>query len=134
MLRQIEMLAKEGYRTVLCDAARPEIVDGLSRRNINTIAVDFGKELSDMTMQASEAVKTGKVRLHPALSELIYQLKAVEFNEKGHPNKKRLSFDLGDAFMMAVWHLVKGGGASIVVPMPWSRSAKEYPSDWMFRG
>ena len=57
-----------------------------------------------MTVNAAQSVKERTVRIHPAFSDLINQLKAVEFNERGHPNKKKLSFDLGDAFMMALHH------------------------------
>jgi hypothetical protein len=53
-------------------------------------------------MKSARAVKEQKVRIHPAFKDLLAQLRSAEFNEKGHPDKKKLSFDLGDCFMMGV--------------------------------
>jgi hypothetical protein len=55
-----------------------------------------------MTMKAAQAVKEQKVRIHPCFSDLINQLKAIQYDEKGHPNKKKMSFDLGDCLLMAI--------------------------------
>jgi hypothetical protein len=87
---------------VKVDAAHPGLVTDLRLRGINAIEVPFNKELSNMTIKSSQAVKDKKVRIHPIYNDLISQLKAVDFNEKGHPDKKKLTFDLGDAFLMGV--------------------------------
>ena len=57
-----------------------------------------------MTTAAASAVKERSVRIHDAFNDLAYQLRAVEFDAKGHPDKKKLTFDLGDAFLIAVNH------------------------------
>jgi hypothetical protein len=105
MLDRVSIYAQQ-YRMVLVDSAHPGLVTDLRDRGIGATPVLFNKELSAMTVASAQAVKEQKVRIHPAYSELAYQLKAVQYNEKGHPDKKELSFDLGDAFMMACNHLV----------------------------
>lgn len=92
------------YSKIIIDAAHPGLVTDLEDVGINVQSVSFNKELSEMTVNASQSVKERTVKIHPVFSDLINQLKAVEFNERGHPNKKKLSFDLGDAFMMALHH------------------------------
>jgi hypothetical protein len=104
MLDLVKIKAKD-YEVVIVDAAHPGLVTDLEETDIDVQSVSFNKELSEMTVNAAQLVKERKVRIHPAFSDLINQLKAVEFNERGHPNKKKLPFDLGDAFMMAVHHL-----------------------------
>jgi hypothetical protein len=98
------------------DSAFPGMITDLQLRKVPAQAVPFNKELSNMTFKASQAVKDKKVRIHPMFHDLISQLKAVDFNEKGHPDKKKLTFDLGDTFLMGVDDLLNfdtghiGGG------------------------
>lgn len=101
MLEVVSALAKK-YETVLVDSAHPGLIRDLQERGLSAEAVNFRTELSGMTMIAAQKVKERKVRIHPAFEDLHYQLKAVVFNDKGHPDKDKLSFDLGDAFMTAV--------------------------------
>jgi hypothetical protein len=104
MLDLVKRMAKN-YEQVVIDSAHPGIVTDLERAQIDVDSISFNKELSEMTVTAAQRVKERKVRIHPAFSDLMNQLKAVEFNDRGHPNKKKLSFDLGDAFFMAVHYL-----------------------------
>lgn len=101
MLEIVSNLAKD-YGLTFVDSAHPGLITDLHERGINAQPIKFNAELSDMTVKTAQAVKTQMVRIHPAFTDLSYQLKAVQFNEKGHPDKKELNFDLGDAFLMAV--------------------------------
>lgn len=101
MLEVVSTIAKD-YGLVFVDSAHPGLILDLNERGIKAQPIKFRAELSDMTVRAAQAVKTQMVRIHPSYTDLSYQLKAVQFNEKGHPDKKELSFDLGDSFMMAV--------------------------------
>ena len=55
-----------------------------------------------------------RVRFHPDIcQDLTAQLKSVETNDKGHPDKKKLNFDLGDCFQMMA-NYFKNSRASII--------------------
>lgn len=101
MLEEVTRLGRI-YGQVFVDSAHPGLILDLQSRGIPAHGIKFSTELSDMTVKAAQAVKTGTVKIHPAFNDLAYQLKAIRFNEKGHPNKKEMDFDLGDAFLMAV--------------------------------
>lgn len=133
MLEEVARLAK-GYKIVLVDSAHPGLIRDLQDRGITAEPVMFSKELSDMTTTSAQAVKEQKVRIHTAFTELIYQLKAVEFNEKGHPDKKKLSFDLGDCFMMGTWYMKRlGSGKVVTVNMKKSQVVDPNKNNnWMF--
>ena len=57
---------------------------------------------TDNTQNAPMKVQDDLVRIHPAFSDLINQLVSIEYNDKGRPDKKKLTFDLGDAFIMGL--------------------------------
>ncbi len=90
----------------LVDSAHTGLVRDLKDRGISAIEVKFNQELGNMTQEGTQAVNEKRVRFHPDVcNQLIPQLKAVETNDKGHPDKKKLSFDLGDCYQMACNHL-----------------------------
>ena len=99
------VIKAKDYPTTLVDAAHPGLIADLRARGVNVIEVAFNKELSAMTIESAQAVKELRVRIHPAYSDLLAQLKTVRYNDKGHPDKTELTFDLGDAFMMSVNYL-----------------------------
>lgn len=103
---------------VKVDSAQPGPITDLRLRNINATPVPFNKELSNMTIKASQAVKDKKVKIHPMFHDLISQLKAVSFNEKGHPDKKLLTFDLGDTFLMGIDDLLNYSSGHIMGGIP----------------
>ncbi len=115
ILKMTDASSSSRYDKVLVDSAHPGLVTDLQQRGVTVEAVNFQKELSDMTMKAAQAVKEQKVRIHPAFTEMTYQLKAVQFNEKGHPDKKQMTFDLGDCFLMGVSRLLQANNYSIYV-------------------
>ena len=127
MLDLLVQKAPSYNNRVKVDSARPEVVTGLAGKNIRAKEVPFNKELSNMTTKAAEAVKAKKVRIHPAFHDLISQLKAAEFNDKGHPDKKKLTFDLGDCFLMGVDDLLTINTGHVIGGIPDSRA------DYSFR-
>lgn len=105
MLDLVAQKAKEyGNTMVLIDGSNPGLIRDLKDQNIHAHAVNFQKELSEMTINAARVVKEQKVCIHPAFKDLLAQLRSAEFNEKGHPDKKKLGFDLGDTFLMGLNH------------------------------
>lgn len=113
MLDIVAELGKQ-YQVVLVDSAHPGILRDLQAIGINAEQINFGKELSAMTTLAARAIKERSVRIHSGFTELAYQLRAVEFDERGHPDKKKLrEFDLGDSLLMAIYYL-KGGSELLV--------------------
>lgn len=106
MLELVVKLAKNyNYSTVLVDSAHAGLITDLNLNGINAGPVIFNKTLSDMVFTAVAAVKEQKIAIHPCFSELLAQLKTVTFNPKGHPDKRQLSFDLGDALLMALHYM-----------------------------
>jgi len=98
--------AKDYSNTVYCDSAHPGLIRDLVERGINAQPINFRESLSEMTIQSAQAVKEKTVRIHPAFKALIAQLSSITYNDKGYPDKKRMNFDLGDAFMMSI-HKIK---------------------------
>ena len=99
MAERIVKLA-ETYPTVLVDSAGTGLITDLQLKGIEANKMVFSKLLNDMTINASRLVKEKQVIIHPAFNDLISDLKAVRYNSKGHPDKTKLLFDLGDAFLM----------------------------------
>lgn len=104
MIKRLKMYYDQfGTRAkILVDMARPEISDGLQRDGYPSTRIDFKKDLSVMTFRTVQAVRNQKVRIHSSFKDLIGQLRAVESDDRGYPNKKKLTFDEGDAFLMNI--------------------------------
>lgn len=111
MAERIVLLSKD-YPTVFVDSAGAGLITDLKLKGVNPTAISFAKHLDEMTLNASRMVKELNVRIHPTFTDLIADLKAVRYNEKGHPNKKLISFDLGDAILMALYGLKEARGVS----------------------
>jgi hypothetical protein len=109
------LLFNEKYQKplFLVDSAHPGLIRDLQDRGVNAMPVNFGAMADDnkqsliskMTFEAAQAVKEKRVKIHKSHHSLSSQLKAVRFNDKGHPDKKELNFDLGDCFLMGMNHL-----------------------------
>ena len=90
----------------LIDSAHPGLIRDLLDKSVQAKEVKFNQELSNMTVEGTETVKAKRARFHPDICRpLIAQLKAVESNDKGHPDKTKLNFDIGDTYQMAANHL-----------------------------
>jgi len=92
------------YSTLQIDSAFPGMVRDYTSDHMNSKGIVFREVLTNMTTHATTMVQEKKVRIHPSFSLLIAQLKAIEFNDKGHPDKKKLNFDAGDAFLMSLFY------------------------------
>jgi hypothetical protein len=62
-----------------------------------------------MVQETIKAVKTLRVFFHPEFAEMVHQLKAIQYDKKGNPDKSTYTMDLFDAFMMAVSHAKEHG-------------------------
>lgn len=111
MAERIVLLSKD-YPTVFVDSAGAGLITDLKLKKVNPTAISFGKHLDEMTLNASRAVAELNVRIHPAFSDLIADLQAVRYNQKGHPDKTQISFDLGDAFLMGMFGLKENKAVS----------------------
>jgi hypothetical protein len=106
------------YHQLRCDSAFPGVIrdlnsgnEKLERKPCRTDGVVFKDVLTEMTVNAETKINEGKVKIHPNFADLMSQLKAIEYNDKGHPDKKKLTFDMGDAFIMGLhyWRMhIKG--------------------------
>ena len=102
----------KNYPLVLVDSAHPGIIQDLRDKGLNCMPISFGHQdenkqtmRSKMTTEAAQATREKRVRIHKIFTNLITQLKAVSFDGKGGPDKTNLSFDLGDCYLMGVYHL-----------------------------
>lgn len=95
------------YGRIVVDSAYPGLIRDLQSKKEDVFSITFNTELSKMVSNTASYIRQRKVKIHSGFTELIAQLKAVRFNERGHPDKTRLSFDLGDAFLMAVHHAIE---------------------------
>lgn len=107
--RVAEIYIQGKYTVLQVDSAHPGLIRDwnsgslkVNRPRLNAHGVIFKDVLTEMTVGAETKIKEKVIRIHPSFSDLISQLKSIEFNEKGHPDKKKLTFDLGDAFLMGL--------------------------------
>jgi hypothetical protein len=124
----LEMVAslyhRDRYSICYVDGSQPGLIQDLmmgadNRQPIVTMPVNFSQELNGMVLDAAKVVKEQKVRIHPAYSDLVTQLKTIQFNVKGVPDKNKIKFDLGDCFLMCSKHVAFG--ASAYKPYKFSR-------------
>lgn len=100
MFEIVKMEAQKFGNHVRVDSAHPGLIRDLRDSGVICSEVVFSKELPEMVGVASQMVREKKVKIHPAFREAISQLVSVETNERGNPDKKKLTFDLGDCFIM----------------------------------
>jgi len=117
MLDVMESLAHTYDDNVKIDGAHPGFIRDLQERGIHAMPINFGLQIRDtesssvqslrskMTINAAQLIKTGMVRIHPLFTDLISQLRAAKFDDKGGVDKKELTFDIGDSFIMLLWDL-----------------------------
>lgn len=92
------MISIYNYRTVVIDSNNPGFISEFN----NSKPKSFRELGQTMTDNAASKVAKKEVRIHPKFEELLRQLRAIQKNEKGTPDKKRLTYDLGDAFHMVL--------------------------------
>ena len=111
----IRTYVADGYHVCLCDGSQAGIINDLRNGvpqlglpGIPVIPVLFREKLTEMSTTVPRRCRERRVRISPMFAELIAQLRAVELNDKGHPDKKKLGFDLGDAFMEGINYFGEG--------------------------
>ncbi len=117
MLDVIEEMAHRYNDNCKIDSAHPGFIRDLEERGIPALPVNFGLQIrehesanaqslrSKMTINASQMVKNGKVRIHPNHTKLLAQMRAAQFDGKGGIDKSELNADVLDCFIMACWDL-----------------------------
>lgn len=91
-----------GYNQIGVDSNNP----GFIAEFPNAKPKSFAERGQLMTDGAAAAVIERKVRINPKFEQLILQLRSVQKNNKGTPDKKKLSYDLGDPFHMLIDDLI----------------------------
>lgn len=120
MLDVLEELAPDFNNNVKVDAAHAGFIRDLNTRGVSSKPVSFGQPVKNtennttqslrsvMTINAAMMVKNKQVKIDPMFKDLISQLRAAQFDDKGGVNKKELNFDVGDAFIMMCYDLKHG--------------------------
>lgn len=122
MLDKTVDIFRLGYNRCLFDSSQPGLIRDLTtgqggRPAIPVLPINFREHLGNMTVEAVEAVAQKKVRMHSkAHQDLAYQLKAATYNDRGHPDKRKMAFDLGDGFLM-VMHGMKNANSYVIRPI-----------------
>lgn len=112
-LKKVQMVADRfKIRKIFVDSSAPElIVDLRDKLGYNVNGIAFNVSGLKMLYFASDQVSTGNVMIHPMFKKLKKQLMAIKVNKKGLPDKTdRNPFDLGDAFLLALWYYKIGSG------------------------
>lgn len=112
-LKKVQLIADRfKIRKIFVDSSAPELILDLRDKmgyNVNGIA--FNSYGTKMLHFASDQVSTDHVMIHPMFKKLKKQLMAIKVNKKGLPEKTdRNPFDLGDAFLLALWYYKIGSG------------------------
>ncbi|MEO9294290.1 MAG: hypothetical protein ABI347_01675 [Nitrososphaera sp.] len=110
----------DGYSQCYADSSQPGIIKDLQdgseltgRPAVDVRPVVFREELPGMVQEVVKAVREARVLIHPEFADVISQLKAVQYDRKGNPDKSAHTMDVFDAFMMAVSHVQEGGSLYI---------------------
>ena len=128
MLDLVSKKSMEYGNYCLVDSAHSGLIRDLMSKGIYASAVNFRMELSNMTTEASQCVKEKKIRIHKGFTDLLAQLRAVRYNDRGHPDKTELSFDLGDCLLMGCnyYRTSKVRIISVETNSPFAISHQEY--------
>ncbi len=120
--KAIKIAMQKGYKTLVVDSAFPGIINDF-KDTYPTVAANFNesqktsltvvaepnepeyKENMKMMDVALKLVRDKKVAIHETHKYLLEQLRAIRYDDKGLPDKKKLSFDLGDCFRMGCYQL-----------------------------
>jgi hypothetical protein len=117
MLDVIEEMAHRYNDNCKIDSAHPGFIRDLEERGIPALPINFGLQIRDhesanmqslrskMTINASQMVKNGKVRIHPNHTKLLAQMRSAQFDKKGGIDKSELNADVLDCFIMCCWDL-----------------------------
>ncbi|MGI0073313.1 MAG: hypothetical protein ACREA3_05840, partial [Nitrosotalea sp.] len=103
MIAKVKSIIKTyGYRQLGVDSNNPGFIAEFPIAKPKS----FRERGQIMTDGAAAAVQRRDVRIHPQFEALLSQLRAVQKNEKGTPDKKKMTYDLGDCLHMLIDDLV----------------------------
>jgi len=113
IVNKINELSKK-YRTkrLFVDGSWAEgIRDLRDKYMMNVQNVSFLQYGEKMLNYAANAVDFQEVKIHPSFKKLKMQLMTIKYNAKGGTNKTKVNtFDLGDAFLLAMYYYKMGSG------------------------
>lgn len=108
IFERLHYLLSIGWESVKCDSAQPVVITFLDENNYKVESIVFKEKLDSMVDATLDAFRKKKIHIHPSFTHVISQLISVEMDKKGHPDKKKLSFDLGDTHMMSCLDIKDG--------------------------
>jgi len=104
----------EKYRTkrLFVDGSWAEgIRDLRDKYHMNVQNISFLQYGEKMLNYAANAIDFQEVKIHPSFKKLKMQLMTIKFNSKGGTNKTKVNtFDLGDAWLLAMYYYKMGSG------------------------
>ena len=107
-------LLTERFKTkrIYVDGSWPEgIRDLRDKYHMNVEAINFNQYGEKMLNFAANNIDFQKVEIHPKFKKLKSQLMTIKYNKKGGTDKtKQNPFDLGDAFLLALYYYKRGVG------------------------
>jgi hypothetical protein len=87
------------------------IRDLRDKHNLNVQNISFLQYGEKMLNFAANAIDFQEVKIHPSFKKLKMQLMTIKFNAKGGTNKTKVNtFDLGDAWLLAMYYYKMGQG------------------------
>ena len=102
------------FKTKRCfvDGSWPEgIRDLRDKEHMNVQSINFNQYGEKMLNYAANSIDFQQVEIHPIFKKLKMQLMTIKFNSKGGTNKTTQNpFDLGDAFLLALYYYKMGSG------------------------
>lgn len=104
-------------KKIFVDKSAPELIKDLrDRYRYNVTGIAFNEYGDRMLGFASAKVNKSEVKIHPKFKKLKQQLMTIKLNKKGLPDKTTWNpFDLGDAFLLALFYYKLGSGVIVGV-------------------
>jgi len=101
----------------MVDGSAPELIKDLrDKYRMDVTPLNFNEHGDRMLGFASSKVNRNEVRIQPSFRKLKNQLTTIRLNKKGLPDKTNHNpFDLGDAFLMALFYYKMGSGVIVGV-------------------
>jgi hypothetical protein len=113
IINKVRMLSdKFKTKRIFVDSAWPEgIRDLRDKYYMNVQGIAFNQYGEKMLNYAANNIDFQNVEIHPSFKKLKMQLMTIKFNKKGGTDKtKQNPFDLGDAFLLALYYYKMGSG------------------------
>lgn len=108
----VELSSKFKTKRIFVDSSWPEgIRDLRDKHHMNVQGIAFNQYGEKMLNYAANHIDFQNVMIHPMFKKLKMQLMTIKYNNKGGTNKtKQNPFDLGDAFLLALYYYKMGAG------------------------